>query len=391
MMATGKLRRLIEQAGVDNPPELENDLLAGEPGIESLEPTRRLMRLARKIEQREALATAIRDDEPAAALEAVRRAAPEIADLIDAYLERYGDRVIGELKLETVTAREDPSFMVQILRNYLGRPELDPDRIEQQERHRRQQAEATLSAGLGPLARWRSRTALRRARQAIKHRENMRLARTRLFGLVRDTYRGIGRRLHEAGKLEEPRDVFYLTTGELLAYHQGRSVSADLAGLVAVRKAEFGAYAAQSLPHHFQTLGPVYHGNDFGAGEPRRGEPVDRAATVLQGIGCYPGRVDGRLRIVMGPEDDLSLEGRILTTLRTDPGWTPLFPVAAGILVERGSSLSHSAIVARELGIPAVVGVPRLLQIVTDGERVILDGSAGTVERVEDRTTGGSS
>ncbi|MBW2528749.1 MAG: phosphoenolpyruvate synthase [Deltaproteobacteria bacterium] len=391
MMATGKLRRLIEQAGVDNPTELLNDLLAGEPGIESLEPTRKLMRLARQIGEREALAAAIRNEEPAAALKAVRQSAPEIAALIDAYLERYGDRVIGELKLETVTAREDPSFVVQVLKNYLGRPELDADRIEEDERQRRQQAEATLGAGLGPLGRWRCRAAVRRARRAIKHRENMRLARTRLFGLVRDTYRGIGKRLHEAGKLEAPRDVFYLTTGEVLAYHQGRSVTADLSSLVAVRKAEFATYAAQSVPHHFQTLGPVYHGNDFSHGEPRQGEPLDRAATVLQGIGCYPGRVEGRLRIVMGPEDDLSLEGRILTTLRTDPGWTPLFPAAAGILVERGSSLSHSAIVARELGIPAVVGVPGLLQIVTDGERVKLDGGAGTVERLDHRATGGSS
>jgi pyruvate,water dikinase len=83
----------------------------------------------------------------------------------------------------------------------------------------------------------------------------------------------------------------------------------------------------------------------------------------------------------MSPGDNLDLEGHILTTLRTDPGWAPLFPASAGILVERGSTLSHSAVVARELGIPAVVGVPGLLKSVQDGEQVELDGGAGTVRR----------
>jgi pyruvate,water dikinase len=87
----------------------------------------------------------------------------------------------------------------------------------------------------------------------------------------------------------------------------------------------------------------------------------------------------------MNPTDDLALSGRILVTLRTDPGWAPLFPLARGILVERGSTLSHSAILARELGIPAVVGVPGLLRTVRDGDRLRLDGGAGTVEKLEER------
>ncbi|MEC9465906.1 MAG: PEP-utilizing enzyme, partial [Myxococcota bacterium] len=81
--------------------------------------------------------------------------------------------------------------------------------------------------------------------------------------------------------------------------------------------------------------------------------------------------------------DELSINGKILCTVRTDPGWAPLFPTCGGVLVERGSTLSHSAVVARELGIPAVVGVPGLTEILTDGERVRLDGEKGTVERLE--------
>jgi pyruvate,water dikinase len=122
----------------------------------------------------------------------------------------------------------------------------------------------------------------------------------------------------------------------------------------------------------------VYIGNRF-APAPVPQESLD--ASVLQGTGCYAGVVEADLAVVMSPDDELDLNGQILTTLRTDPGWAPLFPTSGGILVERGSTLSHSAVVARELGIPAVVGVPNLLAIVRDGERVRLDGGAGTVLR----------
>lgn len=101
----------------------------------------------------------------------------------------------------------------------------------------------------------------------------------------------------------------------------------------------------------------------------------------LQGTGCYPGVVDAKVRLIFSPEDELSLDGQILCTVRTDPGWAPLFPTAGGILVERGSTLSHSAVVARELGIPAIIGIPGLTGILADGERVCMDGAKGTVAR----------
>ena len=79
------------------------------------------------------------------------------------------------------------------------------------------------------------------------------------------------------------------------------------------------------------------------------------------------------------------VNGKILVTVRTDPGWAPLFPTTSGIVVERGSTLSHSAVVARELGIPAIVGVPGLTTIVQDGENVRMDGEKGTMERLDSR------
>ncbi len=107
------------------------------------------------------------------------------------------------------------------------------------------------------------------------------------------------------------------------------------------------------------------------------------AGEQLQGIGCYPGVVEKKIKLIFSPEDELNLDGQILCTVRTDPGWAPLFPTAGGILVERGSTLSHSAVVARELGIPAVVNIPGLTKIIQNGERVIMDGGKGTITRLD--------
>ena len=111
----------------------------------------------------------------------------------------------------------------------------------------------------------------------------------------------------------------------------------------------------------------------------------DSHTAVLRGIGCSPGIAEGELCVIRDPNDDVDVKGKIITAIRTDPGWGPLFPSAAAILVERGSTVSHSAILARELGVPAVVGIPGLIDAVRNGEWVRLDGRTGTVERLEVR------
>ena len=381
MMTNGALRRVIEKTGVENAVGIQNNVMAGEEGIESTEPTKFLMRLAKEINQKHPeLATHIQENDAMASYSEIGEKYPGVMAKIEDYIERYGDRVMGELKLETITLRTNPAFVLDILRNYIARPDLDPDKLAEKEKKLRAEAEALLLGKLGPIGKMRFRRAANRAREAVKNRENMRLTRTRYFGLSRDIYVQMGERLHEAGKLDEPRDIFYLDISELEAYHEGRSVGADLGGLARVRKAEFAEYEKQDVPHHFETVGAVYHGNQY----KYEGEvEVDLNASTLMGVGCYPGVVESPIRLIFSPDDELSLNGKILCTVRTDPGWAPLFPTASGILVERGSTLSHSAVVARELGIPAVVGVPGLTEIVSDAENVRMDGESGKIERLD--------
>ena len=384
MICNGRLRRLVAASGVPDPDIVIQQLLGGEDGIESTEPTRLLMRMAKAIRQQPNLVETIHQQEPVAVIAQLKNY-PALNEMFCHYVERYGDRTMGELKLETRSLREDPGFIIKILKNYLEREDLDPDKLALREKHNRVQAEQHLRQHLGVWGGLRAGRILRGARSSIKHRENMRLARTRAFGLARDLYRALGQRLTESTQLAEPEDVFYLTVEEIRDYFKGRAVTTNLKGLTALRKAEYAQFASQHLPHQFETRGPVYFGNRYAGPRTVSAATNERA---LKGTGCYPGVIKERLKVVHDPQSDLSIDGQILVAERTDPGWAPLFPTCSGILVERGSTLSHSAVIARELGIPAVVGITNLLTIVKDGEPVLLDGGQGTVERLEVDATG---
>jgi phosphohistidine swiveling domain-containing protein len=121
----------------------------------------------------------------------------------------------------------------------------------------------------------------------------------------------------------------------------------------------------------------AYHKNLF-HGQTR--QAALSADGKLRGVGCCPGTVTGAVKVVGKPSDNLHLAGEILVAERTDPGWVPLYPSVSGLLIERGSILSHSAIVAREMGLPTIVGIPGLVATLQTGQRVRMDGAAGTVE-----------
>ena len=379
MMSVGKLRRRLTKADIADPDDLINRLLAGEEDIESTQPVRQLMGIASLIRKSDTLKAILKASPPEDAVEKLSAQSSELREHFERYLERYGDRCMGELKLETVTLRDDTRFIGQVLSSYVPREDLVPEQLSQREQATRKEAEAQMSAAMGGWARRKAMGAITQARQAVKNRESMRLARTRMFGLYRAAYQAIGVRLCTAGVLKAPRDVFYLSVEDIAAYYDGRSVGAALGPLATTKRTEFESYEDIEVPNRITARAPVYLNMPVVEVDL---EPGDKDARVLHGIGCYPGVVEAECKVIRSPQDELDLDGRLLTAVRTDPGWAPLFPTCSGILIERGSTLSHSAVVARELGIPAVVGVKNLLSIVTDGERVRIDGERGTATRV---------
>jgi pyruvate,water dikinase len=186
--------------------------------------------------------------------------------------------------------------------------------------------------------------------------------------------------MYAEGLLERPRDIFYLEVDEALGFVAGTATSTDLRGLVRLRSKEFQRFEQMESPaDRFETFGMVYQGNSFFA----EGQTAEVTDGDLKGIGCCPGVVRGPVRVIRDPRNAVLNAGEILVAERTDPGWIMLFPAAAGILVERGSLLSHSAIVAREMGIPAVVSIAGLMQSLEDGEWVEFDGGSGVIRRVQ--------
>jgi pyruvate,water dikinase len=212
------------------------------------------------------------------------------------------------------------------------------------------------------------------ARNAVKNRENQRLARAETYAIVRQMFRSIGDAWAGQGLLENPRDVFFLELDEIRSFIEGTATCTDLKGLVALRRREYDSYRDRVPDDHIETEGVVYSGNLF-----RRAVESAAGGQTLSGSGACPGRVEAPARVVLVPDAGLRLNGEILVARETDPGWTVLFPAISGLVVEKGSMLSHSAIVAREMGIPAVVGVKDATRRIRDGQRVGLDGAAGTV------------
>lgn len=382
MIWFGLLGSLTEKWLPDAPPTLVNDLLTHEGGIISTEPARRVAALAGRIRSDPALRAHFDlepDDERIRERLAADPAAAGFLAEVEAYLEAFGDRCMNELKLETVTLGEDPAFLYRTIRDYLrGEVPLEP---ASRAAAMRAEAEGLVRSRLGPVRRSLFNVVLRQARNRVRDRENLRFERTRVFGVVRRIFLALGAQLHRGGRIQEPRDVFLLRVEEVFAHVDGTSTQEALAELVELRRREWkGHEAAPPPPDRFESIGPVADGN-WRVPAPRVIAPGDDVQ--LQGIGCCPGIVRAPVRVVQDPRDAGDLTGRILVAERTDPGWTLLFPMASGLLVQRGSLLSHSAIVAREVGLPCVVSIPGLLETLRDGERVEMDGTTGRVRRLD--------
>jgi rifampicin phosphotransferase len=388
MMFYGVLRRLAGTWCGDREGALQNDLIAGEGGMVSAEPALRLRRLATLAVTDPALLQALTSS-PGDEIDVAIARVPAFKQEYRAYLDKFGERTVNELKLESATLHDDPLPLLRAI-GALGAQLSNPAAAAATVSGERLRADARAKTDRAlaghPLRRLVFNWVLRHARTRVRDRENLRLERTRLFGRVRRIFLELGRRLHAVNVLDDPRDVLYLEVDEILAFVDGRATTADLRGLAAVRRAEFSRDEREPAPDdRFETRGPLYYGHDF-----RRAAPVaSDAGDERRGLGCSPGIVRGAVRVVVDPTSVDLQQRSILVAEHTDPGWIMIFPAALGVLVERGSLLSHTAIVARELGIPAVVSIPGLTRWLRDGDVVEFDGSTGVVRRVAETTLQG--
>ena len=380
MIFYGLLRKLSAKWCDDGEGTLQNNLLCGHGDMISAEPAQRIREMAQLAAQQPDFASLLCDGSLPAIYQALD-AQPEFKAAYQAYLEKFGDRCLEELKLESITLHDDPLLLLrsvgQLARSGKG------EQVSDVSSNLRSAAEQQVAQALRdhPIRRGLLKWVLTQARVRVRHRENLRFERTRLFGRVRRVFLELGCRLHALDLLREPRDVFYLEVSELLGFVEGTTTTTHLKAQVELRKSEFAAYGKDDPPSdRFATRGMVHHGNSF----KKASSGVHAlAGNQRKGIGCCPGIVGGLVRVITDPRNAVLEPGTILVAERTDPGWIMLFPSAAGLLVERGSLLSHSAIVAREMCIPAIVSIDGLTQWLKDNDRVELDGSTGMVRKIE--------
>lgn len=379
MIAFGRLQKQCEKLGIhQNNPNIHNDLLCGSSDIVSVQPIHRTMAIAAFVNanvQRKQWFMSGKEKTVWRELQDGKE--PGLYKMICDYINDFGERCVGELKLETISYVQEPTAFIQVVRNYVQAGITSTFHHSSTEEDLRKNAEAEVNRVL--KYRWikkrRFRKKVLQARTLVSNRENLRYERTRAFGIVRQIFFHIGKNFYAEGLIDETRDIFYLTKEEIFAFISGTSVSQDIKGTISLRKKEYAAYQKMTVPaERFESFGMVYQGNDFYTLHQQNIVTGD-----IKGIGCCPGIVEAKVKVVTHPQEIQSLEGCILVTSSTDPGWVTLFPSASGIIVERGSLLSHSAIVAREMGIPCIVGVSGLLQKLKTGDTVRMNGSTGEI------------
>lgn len=383
MVVHGALRSLAERWLDANADAMVNRLLRTD-ALASTAPAAELRRIADRLRREPGwLAVLDRSDDPLGAL----RTDPSLADLrghFDAYIDRWGERCPSELQLDRPTFREDPRPVLSIIRALASAPEgAGREPLE------RARAAAWLDLrracpvppGPGRDVRLRLlRSLIEMTRYRLRWRERMRFARTEVFAIGRRIFRAMDARFVEAGVLEQPGDLHYLDIAEIRGAIRGTLPPVDLRAIVRNRRARFEGYRTGPVPaSRLETVGPVVAAL----------QPAPSAAsgahvgTTLTGTGVCAGIVRGPCRIVEDPRDVTPRPGEIVVARSTDPGWVPILLAASGLLVERGSLLSHSAIVARELGLPAIVGIEGLMAAIGDGQIVEMDGSSGVVRLAE--------
>lgn len=293
---------------------------------------------------------------------------------LQAWLDRYGMRCVGEIDLTRPRWSERPGMLVPVLlgnlRNFepgAGRRRfergLQEARSWEQELLERLRA---LPDGESKAAETKAR--IDRLRTFIGYREYPKYGMIRRYFVYKEALLAEADRLVQAGVLRDREDIFYLRFQELQEVVRTRRVDEEL---LRRRKDEFRSYAALTPPRVLTSEGEVV------AGSYRR---EDAPPGALLGLPVSAGTVEGRARILLDLGEAELEAGDILVTACTDPSWTPVFVAIRALVTEVGGQMTHGAVIAREYGLPAVVGVEGATRLIRDGQRIRVNGTDGYVE-----------
>jgi len=396
MVCYGALERLLRSGyrGESNG-AMHTSLLKAIPDVISGEPVHRLWALSRLIRTDSDLHALIERRESAAVMAEIRSNSRFAAfnTAFQQYLDEWGFRCSEELMLTSPSFAENPAPLIDMLRAYARIDGASPaDALHEQEAARELETKRVLRELSGrrlergvPFLTYASlvRVLLPWTHAAIRFRERARMKQALLYSRCRRISLAIGDEFVRRGHFGHRDDVFFLTVAEIDQLASGAAMFPQATrALVALRAQEHAELAATTPPDAFTLEAGAYLTSETTAGNVNdvAVSPGDAAGGPLRGTSACGGRVTGRASVLKDvTEASRLVPGDVLVTKQTDPGWGPVFFLISGLVIERGGMLSHGAIIAREFGIPCVVGVRNAMRAIPDGTTITVDGDSGQV------------
>ena len=334
---TGLLKKRLNKKKYSS--ENVNDYISGISNIESLKPIKSMIELA-YIEDKISM--------------------DEYTDKFNNYISLYGDRNLEELKLESKTFRTDPSLLKNKIKEY----QADKNKLEKLYKDLNSNNYTFIKEDF--ITNYISK----RAMFGIKNREISRLNRSRIYGMVREMFRQIGSNLEKDNLIDKKEDIFYLNIDEVFNYKK-----VNLKELISNRKKDYKIY--KLLPSYSRL---IFSKTEFD----KHHKSINSNKIIidkdkLEGIPTSNGIVEGEALVIDNILDNYDVKDKILVTKMTDPGWVFLIATAKGVISEKGSILSHTAIISRELKIPSIVGVEDATKIIKTGDYLKMDAHTGKI------------
>lgn len=369
-------------AWLGEPPGTALQLLRGLPDNVTMEMDLKLWAAAQKIRADAGALEMMRTEPVEALVEAYRQGQLPLSaqDALDEFLQTYGIRGMAEIDLGRPRWRDDPTPILQTLLGYLQLedPLLAPDvlfqqRVEQAEHLAREYVARARKLRFGWLRARLLGGLIRRMRTLGGLREAPLFYIAHVYGIYRAALLGYAQKFVAQGALERTEDIFFVPFETLKRFAGGEK--ADLKHIVAANRADYERERGRKqMPRILLSTGETFY------------EGVSDATASendLLGEAVSPGLVEGRVQVIFDPHEARLAPGEILVCPSTDPGWTPLFLTAGGLVMEIGGLMTHGSIVAREYGLPAVVGVHQATARLQTGQRVRVDGHNGRVTILE--------
>ena len=347
--------------------------------LTSLDPGNKLLQIAHLVKEDKIIHRLFLEHKEEEIIKSLRNkySAHKATQEIYIYLKNFGARIPNELKLESETLAENPKNFISLVKILVQGELIQNNAIK----------EEYIGNNLKNLSFFKKlflEWLLRWAGNSIYRREDARFRRTLVFGHVREIFIEIGKKLGKEGFIKNTRDIFYLSIEEIFKIIDGKELNFDPLAIVEQRKLKLEKWKNIEMPRRFETIKSIPEIENDLLNQPVFSQKED--SYQLKGtVASRPNNTQmfSGTTLTLKDFDPLAnFEGKILVTCQTDPGWTVVFPLLKGIVVERGGMLSHAAIVARELNIPCIVGVHQATDFLSTDMRITLNLQNGSVQKL---------